>query len=136
MPFFEHCTEIKRAAPPRNLMHEKRGANARLTREEDALDRRECDHTIGVRVLALDPLQRPLGLSLDGGNRLDATEQAILLGGILDVGVDQKRVGLGVNVLHGNLKFTAAEFVSFTCLFSAARYGSSRQTEHLQSGYA
>jgi len=68
--------------------------------EEDALDGCERDETLAEgRLLVVDPAQRPVGLALDARDSLDGVEEIITLGGIFDVGVDEQRVGLGVNVL-------------------------------------
>ena len=77
--------------------------------EEDTLDGGEGDATLGEGgIVALAPLEGPSGLALDAGDGLDGVEQVLLLLSVLDVGVDEEGVGLGVNVLHGDLESVEA----------------------------
>jgi len=72
--------------------------------EEDTLDASEGDQTLSEGGLVVDPLEGPVGLLRDHGDSLNGVEQEILLLGVLDVGVDEEGVGLGVDVLHGDLE--------------------------------
>ena len=70
------------------------------TREEDTLHGGERNETLcKSRVLVGYPAKGPVRLLLDAGDRLDGVEEVLALGGVLDVSVDEERVGLGVNVL-------------------------------------
>ncbi len=71
--------------------------------EEDALHAGECDQALGQRPLAGEPGQGPLRLLPDHRHGLDRAEEVAL--GLLvgDVGVDQQRVGLGVDGLDQHL---------------------------------
>ena len=72
--------------------------------EEDALDGREGDDALGKggHVVAY-PAQRPLGLLLHARQILDGVEQVALLLVGVHVRVDEQRVHLRVDVLHGHL---------------------------------
>ncbi len=71
------------------------------SREEDALHSREGDHAFGeAGVVGITPLECPVGLLLDARDGFDGVEEVHLLLLILDVGVDQEGVGLGVDVLR------------------------------------
>jgi hypothetical protein len=67
---------------------------AKGSREEDALDGGESDQPVGKRVDPLlgDPLDGPLGLSLDRRHGLDGAKENVLLDRVLDVGVDQEGI--------------------------------------------
>ena len=79
------------------------------TREEDALDGGEGDAALGEGgIVALAPLEGPAGLALDAGDGLDGVEEVLLLLDVLDVGVDEEGVGLGVDVLDGDLEAVEA----------------------------
>lgn len=68
-------------------------------REEDAFDGGERDETLGKgRTLVADPVERPVCLLLDGGDRLDSIEEVLALCRLLDVRVNEKRVGFRVDV--------------------------------------
>lgn len=49
--------------------------------------------------MVCDPSEGPVGFLLDARNGVDGVEEVFALGGVLDVGVDEKGVCLGVNVL-------------------------------------
>ena len=93
------------------------------TGEEDTLDGGESDESLGESASSIRyPLQSPVSLLRDAGNyhghgesgpwsmdrrlacadiltSINGIKQVGPSGGILDVGVNQKRVGLGVDVL-------------------------------------
>ena len=46
----------------------------------------------------------PLGLAAHGGGGVDGAEEAVLLDIVVDVGLEQQRVHLGVDVLDGDLE--------------------------------
>ena len=69
-------------------------------REKDTLDGGERNETLGEsRSLVRDPLERPVGLLFDTGNGVDGFEEVSSAVRVFDVGVDEERVGLRVNVL-------------------------------------
>jgi hypothetical protein len=88
------------------FLHPKDRAEA--AGEKDALHRGERDQALGEGGRRLDPPHGPLRLALDAGDRLDGLEQALLLGGVADVGLDQHAVGLAVDVLHRDLEAVEA----------------------------
>lgn len=95
------------------LLHPEDGGER--AREEDSLNGGECDKTLSEgRLLVRDPTEGPVSLALDARNGLDGVEQEFPTSGVLDVGVDEERVGLGVDVLHHNLE--AVEATSFSRL--------------------
>ena len=70
------------------------------SREEDSLDGRKGDQSLGESRLSVrDPFDGPLSLLLDTGDGVDGLEEVGSSGGVLDVGVDEERVGLRVDVL-------------------------------------
>ncbi len=72
--------------------------------EEDSLYRGKGHETRGpVGLLGIHPLKSPLGLLLDTGNGLNGPQNIGLLGPLLDVRVDQQRIGLGMDGLHHQL---------------------------------
>jgi len=106
------------------------------TAEEDAFDRGEGDEALSEGgVAVLDPANGPVGLLANAGDYnlgleerckysgrkltgINGVEEMGPLGRLLDVGVDEERVGLGVNVLHHDLE--AVEAASFGNLDLAA----------------
>lgn len=87
------------------------------TAEEDALHNRKGEQTgRKTRVFVLNPLKRPIGLLLDGGNRLNRLEELVLLLGVLDVCINQETVCFTVDRLHQiltrieELRFRRADF--------------------------
>ena len=77
--------------------------------EEDTLNGGEGDATLSEGgIVTLAPLEGPSGLALDAGDGLDSIEQVLLLLAVLDVGVDEEGVGLGMDVLHGDLESVEA----------------------------
>ena len=96
------------------------------TAEEDTLNSCKCHKALseGGR-LVLDPLDSPIGLLLDAGNcamvlvswkdrletiltGLNGIEEVGSLGLLLDIGVDEERISLGVDVLHHDLEAVEA----------------------------
>lgn len=79
------------------------------TAEEDTLDGSKGNQTLGKgRVLVLDPLDGPVGLLANARNGLNGVEEVAALAVLLDVGVDEQGVGLGVDVLHHDLEAVEA----------------------------
>mmetsp|Transcript_76999 Transcript_76999/g.168308 ORF Transcript_76999/g.168308 Transcript_76999/m.168308 type:complete len:229 (+) Transcript_76999:764-1450(+) len=72
--------------------------------EEDALDTGKGQQPFRKAVLVVHPLHRPLGLLLNSRHSVDGIEDLILLCRVFDVLFDEERIGLGVNVLHGDLE--------------------------------
>ena len=56
------------------------------------------------RFVPVHPFHRPACLLLDDIDIRNGIEEIIFLIWILDVGVDQKRVGLGMDIFHGDLE--------------------------------
>jgi hypothetical protein len=54
------------------------------------------------------PLECPVSLAIDAGNSFHGVKEVFALGRILDISVDEKQVGLGVNVLHHDLEAVEA----------------------------
>jgi hypothetical protein len=74
-------------------------------REEDALDSRKCQQTLSeCWLLIRDPPESPLRVALDAINCFDGVEEILALSWVLDVCVDEKGVGHGVDVLRHNLE--------------------------------
>lgn len=77
--------------------------------EEDTFNSSKGNETLGKgRVLVLDPLDGPVGLLANARNGLNGVEEIVALAVLLDVGVDEQRVGLGVDVLHHDLETVEA----------------------------
>ena len=76
---------------------------AKRSGEEDSLHRRKGNESLGKRALA-DPTQGPIGLLADAIHVVNGVKKVILFGRVLDVGVNQQGIGLGMDVLHHNLK--------------------------------
>jgi len=87
---------------------------AERAREENALHRRESNAPLGERgVVRVAELQRPVGLARHARHGLNRLEQVGLLRLVLDVGVNEERVDLRVNVLDGDLE--AVEAAGLRC---------------------
>jgi hypothetical protein len=70
------------------------------SREEDTLDSGKGNESLGeCRFVVRDPLESPLGLLLNTGDGVDGLEEVCTTCGVLDIGVDEEGVGLGVDVL-------------------------------------
>lgn len=75
------------------LLEPKDGAEGAT--EEDALHNRKRQEARGkTRLLVLNPLKRPLGLLLNGWNRLDGLEERLLFCPVLHIRVNEKTIGL------------------------------------------
>lgn len=75
------------------LLEPKDGAEGAT--EEDSLHNRKRQETCGeTRLLALNPLKRPLGLLLNRWNRLDSLEERLLFCPVLHIRVNEKAIGL------------------------------------------
>jgi len=46
----------------------------------------------------------PIRFFLNGGHRLDSVEEAVFFLGILDIGIDEQGIGLGMDILHHDLE--------------------------------
>jgi len=77
---------------------------AERTGEEDALNAGKGDEALGEGLVIVDPVEGPLSLLLDHGDGLHGLQQEVLLLGVLDVGVDEERIGLGMDVFHSDLE--------------------------------
>jgi hypothetical protein len=73
-------------------------------REEDPLDAGERNEALREALAAVDPAHGPLRLAPHGGDGLDGAEEALLLGAVADVRLQQQRVHLRVDVLDGDLE--------------------------------
>lgn len=90
-----------------SLLEPKDGGKG--TAEEDTLDGGKGNQALGKgRVLVLDPLDGPVGLLANARNGLNGVEEVAALAVLLDVGVDEQGVGLGVDVLHHDLEAVEA----------------------------
>ena len=72
--------------------------------EEDTLDASEGDKTLGEGGVLVDPVESPIGLLLDGGDLVHGAEEMVLLLSVLNVGIDEEGISLGVDVLHHHLE--------------------------------
>ena len=73
--------------------------------EENALHGGKGNHPLGEGGIAgIAPLQCPVSFLLDARHSLNSVQQVVLLRRILDVCINQERVRLRVDILHGNLK--------------------------------
>lgn len=79
------------------------------TAEEDTLDGGKGNQALSKgRVFVLDPLDGPIGLLANARNGLNGIEEVAALAVLLDIGVDEQGVGLGVDVLHHDLEAVEA----------------------------
>lgn len=79
------------------------------TTEEDTLNSSEGNKALGEGgILVGDPPKGPVGLLADAGNGVDGIEEVGALRWLLDVGINEKGVGLGVDVLHHDLEAVEA----------------------------
>lgn len=74
------------------------------SREEDALHSCKGDQPLMEGPLVVHPLHGPLRLLADDIDIGNGGKEVVLLIGVLDVGIDEERVGLRVHVLHGDLE--------------------------------
>lgn len=88
------------------LLEPENGAEG--AREEDAFDCGEGDEALVEGAVPVHPLHGPLRLLPDHVDVRDGREEVVLLVEVLNVGVDEEGVGLGVDVLHGDLKTVEA----------------------------
>mmetsp|Transcript_60317 Transcript_60317/g.97635 ORF Transcript_60317/g.97635 Transcript_60317/m.97635 type:complete len:218 (+) Transcript_60317:230-883(+) len=86
--------------------------------EENTLDRCKGYDALGKAVVPVHVLHGPRCLFLNSRHGVDGIEDMVPLDRIFDVLLDQQRVSLRVNVLHGNLE--AIEGSSFRDLHLAA----------------
>lgn len=85
------------------------------TGEEDTFDSGKGNEALSkCGLLVLNPAESPVGLLLDAWNGIDSIEKESALLGVLDIGVDEERVGLGVDVFHHDLE--SVEASGFWCL--------------------
>jgi hypothetical protein len=73
-------------------------------REEYALDAGEGNDALSEALPAVDPAHGPVSLAPDRGHGVDGAEQAVLLDVVADVGLEQQRIHLRVDVLDGDLE--------------------------------
>jgi hypothetical protein len=84
-------------------------------REKDILDGGKRHQAFGgCRLLVRDPAYGPVGLALDARDSLDSVEEIFALGRLLDISVDEERLGFGMDILHHDLE--AIEATSFSGL--------------------
>jgi hypothetical protein len=93
------------------LLEPKDGTEA--AREEDAFHGGK-GHNALRKVAVVNPLKGPICFFLDAVQGFDGIEKLVLLCLVLDVGVDQQRVGLAVDVFHHDLE--AVEKLGFCVL--------------------
>ena len=80
--------------------------------EEDTLDGRKGNETLSEGgTLVRDPAQSPVSLLLDARDRVDGIEEVLALLRVFDVGVDEQRVCLRVDVLPNRRKGVTVSFV-------------------------
>eukprot|EP00438_Fugacium_kawagutii_P012791 Skav211671 [mRNA] locus=scaffold216:105387:106229:- [translate_table: standard] len=72
--------------------------------EEDALNCSKCHKTLSKAAFTIHPLNGPTGLLPDSWHCVNSIKKVILLLWVLDVLLDQQRIGLGVDVFHSNLE--------------------------------
>nr|GFD42242.1 hypothetical protein [Tanacetum cinerariifolium] len=75
---------------------------AERAREKDAFHGRKGDEALG-EVFRVNPRQSPLAFALHGGHGFEGVEEVVLFLGVFDVGINQQRIRLAVNVFHHNL---------------------------------
>mmetsp|Transcript_97967 Transcript_97967/g.261521 ORF Transcript_97967/g.261521 Transcript_97967/m.261521 type:complete len:301 (-) Transcript_97967:30-932(-) len=78
--------------------------SAERSAEQDSLHTCEPDQALGKAVSVVHPLHRPGCFGLHCWDLFDRVEQTVLFNGVFDVLFDQERVGLTVDVLHGDLE--------------------------------
>ena len=75
------------------------------TREEDTLHGGEGNEAFcKCRTLVRGPTEGPICLALNERNCFDGVEEVIVLGGVLDVSIDEEIAGFGVDILHHDLE--------------------------------
>ena len=74
------------------------------TAEEDTFDRCKGCQTGGKVGIRLNPLQGPFSFLGNAWNRLDGVKEVILLGLVLDLGINQERLRFGMDAFHGILE--------------------------------
>ena len=84
------------------LLQPEEGAEAAA--EEDALHSGKSHQALSEAALTIHPLHGPQSLLLHSRHGVDGVEKAILLYRVLDVLLNQQRVCLGMDVLHGYLE--------------------------------
>lgn len=119
----DHFVAKCKAGHEAALLEPKDGAET--AREKDALDGGKADEPLGkgVEALLVDPLHRPVGLFPHRRHRVDGTKEVVLFGRVLDIGVDQERIGLLVVVIIVSSSSSSSSSVSLSsCVF---RHGQS-----------
>ncbi len=77
------------------------------TGEKDTLDGSKCNESLSERrVLVRDPAESPVGLPLHAWNRLDCVEKVFAFSRILDIGVNEERVRLRVDIFPKTLRIS------------------------------
>eukprot|EP01052_Picozoa_sp_SAG31_P012440 SAG31_NODE_728_length_12522_cov_13.320534_7_plen_94_part_00 len=77
--------------------------------------RRERDNAMCELGVGADPVQAPVGLLLDAGERFDRVEELLALTSFLDVGVDQEAVRLAVNAVDRSAGRSSATCAAARC---------------------
>ena len=73
-------------------------------RKEDSFNTGEGDDSLGEGSLRADPSQGPFSFLSNRWDVLDGFEKVFLLDVVLNVSVDQKSIGLRMNILHHHLE--------------------------------
>jgi len=81
---------------------------AEAAREEDTLDGGEGYQALSEAVGGIDPLKGPVRLQFNTFDVIDCLEEVLRFSSVIDVGVNEDRVRLRVNVLHHHLKAVEA----------------------------
>ena len=85
-----------------SLFHPKDSTEG--AREEDAFDSSESDKALCKAIRRFDPLEGPVGLHLHALNVVNCLEKIGLFSLVIDIGIDEDRVGLRVDILHHHLE--------------------------------
>lgn len=75
---------------------------AKGAREENSFHRRKGDEALGETALA-DPTQGPIRFLAHAVHMVNGVKEVVFLGGILDIGINEQGIGLGVDVLDHDL---------------------------------
>jgi hypothetical protein len=62
--------------------------------------------------LVRDPTEGQVDLALNARNCFDGVEE-VILGGVLDASIDEKRVSFGVDILHHDLEIVEAAVLGY-----------------------
>ena len=79
------------------------------TGKEDAFNSSKCSHAFGKAGRGgIAPFKSPLCFLLDARYGLNRPQEVVFLRGVLDVRVDEERVGFALDVLNGYLEAVEA----------------------------